>query len=323
MYVAHKFCKRHPLSTYCSISYGSYTWFDRYVHVSKFKTTPLCHKSCPSTSLIPQNTNEAVMSTHVSPSIAVLAAMYNFPPIPAPAPVFPEPGCSPEFNDINHYQDGIIMVGRHLTEVFRPECPNCTLHSSSQLRKPIPGWTDGSTAWRAVVYGFRAPINDRRGSKADKPHTIHNSGHRTDPHPPSPYKPANETAELYDKYSRLFRRRSQTSIPPRKFRERSILKPGAEGKLLVPDVKLRMHGGSSPLLGSPWSPTRNSSDNNMQKTTVESMPCLTVLSTWLTDELTSLLVVICQFKDVSCHATSSEKNKIYREASRRWKTCGC
>jgi hypothetical protein len=228
--------------------------------------------------MTPQNAN-------VSPSLSTLATMYNFPPIPAPAPVFPECSSS-EPNNTNHYQNGIIMAGRRLKEVFRPECPKCT--PSPEPRKPIPGWTDGSTAWRAALYNLRAPNNDWDGAvKADQSRTVHNSGCRPVPHASfllksaseaTPLKQASEAAELYGKYFQLFSRRSESriSLHPQRFRERSILKPGAEGKLLVPDVKLRVYvGSSSPPSGTQcgenpkalWWPTKNLTNNNIRKST--------------------------------------------------------
>jgi hypothetical protein len=54
---------------------------------------------------------------------------------------------------------------------------------------------------------------------------------------------------------------STHSLPlPSPKRERNILPRAAEGKLLVPDVKLKVHGGSSASLSSAWSgPTSSSS----------------------------------------------------------------
>jgi len=48
-------------------------------------------------------------------------------------------------------------------------------------------------------------------------------------------------------------------------RERSLVRPGAEGKLLVPNVKMKVHSGSSASLSSGWSgPTSASSRRSVR-----------------------------------------------------------
>ena len=82
---------------------------------------------------------------------------------------------------------------------------------------------------------------------------------------PPPF--GSDVEELYSKYSQSLSRHSESrsslfhsSSPtsphsPTKphHRERPLVAPSAEGKLLVPNVKMRMHGGSNLSLSSAWS----------------------------------------------------------------------
>ena len=230
------------------------------------------------------SSNSSHKQPHVSSSIAVLAAMYNFPPLPPPAPVFPEDDIPAR--PYNNYQSGIMMAGRRLQEALCPEPPKRTAYGQNyppEPRKPIPGWTDGSTAWRASLYSFSAPTDLSTSSSQDditkayqsfaaSPHRSHgvystlSDSARAMAAGPFPSRRTEETEELYVKYSESLSRRSEsraslfpvsspTSIsPPNSIqrRERPLVKPGAEGKLLVPNVKMRVHGGSSSSLSSAW-----------------------------------------------------------------------
>jgi hypothetical protein len=226
--------------------------------------------------------------SHISPSLATLAAMYNFPPIPPPPPVFPEESSTSDYEPRNHYQSGIMMASRHLKEVLCPERPKRSSYGPyrpAEPRKPIPGWTDGSTAWRACLYSFSPPTDLATANPlTDEPSKAYKSfsasPHRSrgvystlgDPsRVPAPVSslPARrpyETEELYAKYSESLTRRSESRVslfpppsptsssPPTgpQRRERPLVKPGAEGKLLVPNVKMKVHGGSSTSLSSAW-----------------------------------------------------------------------
>ena len=187
-----------------------------------------------------------------------------------------------------------MMAGRRLKEALCPDPPKRSAYSSnhvtSEPRKPIPGWTDGSNAWRSAVYSFSAPTNlantdstqrensDRayrsciasphrsRGVSSTLSDTSRTSAACHPGYAASLPRLGSETEELYSHYSKSLSRRSESraslfpstsptdpqslGVPRR--RERSLLKPGAEGKLLVPDVKLRAHSGSSSSLSSVW-----------------------------------------------------------------------
>ena len=156
--------------------------------------------------------------------------------------------------------------------------------------KPIPGWTDGSNAWRTSVYGFAPPRDFTRtdpddtairayGSYVTTPHRSHGVySTMGESKPAAEVKTSTSmfslpsravdasTQELYRQYSASFTRRSEsrTSIHTRGAglstsptgstrsslaREVSLLKPGAEGRLLVPDVKMRRVNSSVSSMG--------------------------------------------------------------------------
>jgi len=224
----------------------------------------------------------------MSPSVAALARMYQFPPLPPRPPLLDEEEPALERDPAEQYQSGIMMAARRIKAAL---CPDPTikrsLHSYCQQptreRKPIPGWTDGSDAWRYSVYSFASPSESAtKGqlSSEDRPSAYKSfaaSPHRSvgvystvgDDHgtptgvcdsslasqPPSGVQQAARSStyeELYSKYPLSFSRRSESrtslcgsSPHPQSFPvlenqlEQNIIKPGAEGKLLVLDVKLR------------------------------------------------------------------------------------
>lgn len=230
----------------------------------------------------------------VSRSMATLAALYNFPPLP-PAPPIVSPvdstsSSEPEY--FNDYQGGTMMAGKRIKELL---CPPTTKASSffneaPQPRKPVPGWTDGSADWRQSVYGGYSKSSDNATVGSEKPQTsFAASSHRgvqwTSTIPQSSSSSAlavsspsdlprrssqSYSDELYTKYSLPLARRSESrmsfvrpsasyssqSLAPlsststsssRRRREVALVKPGAEGRLLVPDFKLSRGASSSGL----------------------------------------------------------------------------
>ncbi|KAI9510578.1 hypothetical protein F5148DRAFT_1274687 [Russula earlei] len=221
----------------------------------------------------------------MNPSIAALARIYDFPPLPPrPTILDEEPREAPiEFD--NDYRSGVMMAARHIKETL---CSQKTVRRSGQNpreRGAIPGWTDGSDSWRTSVYSLARPntpisstslaCRDERpaayGSFVASPHrstgvysTIDDSNtpvaptHSAGSSRLSAAARANTSDDLYSKYALAFSRRSDSrtslsgsapqaqSFPaPARRREQNILKPGAEGKLLVPDVKLKASSTSS------------------------------------------------------------------------------
>lgn len=243
----------------------------------------------------------------VSRSMATLAALYNFPPLP-PAPPIVSPidstsSSEPEY--FNDYQGGTMMAGKRIKDLLCPPTTKPSLFSNEapRPRKPVPGWTDGSAEWRQSVYGGYSKSSDNATVGSDKPQTsFAASSHRgvqwtsTNPQSSSSSALAIQSSpsdlpcrssqsysdELYTKYSLPLARRSESrmslarpstsysspSLSPfsststsssRRRREVTLVKPGAEGRLLVPDLKLS-RGASSTGLSSQRRLSRHTSD---------------------------------------------------------------
>lgn len=284
--------------------------------------------------------------SHLSPSMATLAAIYKFPPPPPRPPIFEESSSSDSEYYSHDYSSGIMMAGRFIDSV----CPKpakrspYTFSQPPEPRKPVPGWSDGSNAWRSSVYSFSSPRKARDPLSADEaskayrsftasPHrsrgihsTLGDSAESTPRNFSSAASLPTAAQELIQKYSQSFNRRSESrssahsgSVPTSptsahsfpatmstsQRRERSIVKRGAEGKLLVPDVKLKVHSGSSTSLSSAWSGSAlgsrksvhsplsvtsgdssddesrlGSSNGTARRPAVESMSVLKVMGSW-------------------------------------------
>ncbi|KAH0832024.1 hypothetical protein J3R83DRAFT_12929 [Lanmaoa asiatica] len=286
----------------------------------------------------------------VSPSIATLAAIYDFPPLPPPPPILPlQPAVAtdPEFR--NDYQGGVMMAAKRIQAALCANPATKRPTSRNELpppQKPIPGWTDGSDAWRESVYSF-SPRSDSvatvgmasktsfaatssRGvqwtssdlatssSSSSFPAQSRSSQHL-------PRSSQSYTDELYAKYSLPLSRRCESrstlfapnasysahAIPPlsptstssRRRRETPLVKAGAEGRLLVPNVATRAHSvssqsRSSASLCSPLSrhPSEISEDSmwNEQRSTpasVSSRPQVQVRS-WSYDNIKTYPVMM-------------------------------
>ncbi|KAH9924692.1 uncharacterized protein BXZ73DRAFT_103531 [Epithele typhae] len=222
---------------------------------------------------------------------ARMSAIYGFAPLPPPPPFSSRPKKAEPV--VTPMEGGIMMAARRIQAALCPEKPPKRSsswgipvhHDPTQDNKPIPGWTDGSQAWRESVYG----IPSQRATRASPEEAaIIAQGSYASPHRSSrgvvstmgEGKPATEvrssastsalpspaldrsTQELYRQYSASFMRRSESrnsvprastlsTSPTGSAREVSILKPGAEGLLLVPDVKMRrVNSGMSSTDGS-------------------------------------------------------------------------
>ena len=225
----------------------------------------------------------------INPSIAALARIYDFPPLPPRPPILDEDTREPAIGFDNDYQSGIMMAARRIKETLCSHSDSTkTVRPSGQNqreRRPIPGWTDGSDSWRSSVYSLaspNAPISSTSLTSRDERPAAYSSfvasPHRSigvystigDNNTPiaSMHSPgssrlsdaarANTSDDLYSKFALAFSRRSDSrsslsgsapqsqSFPAStRRREQNILKPGAEGKLLVPDVKLKASSASS------------------------------------------------------------------------------
>ena len=226
----------------------------------------------------------------MSPSIAALARIYDFPPLPPRPAIFDDEHRGDAVDFDNNYQSGVMMAARRIKETLcsRPDSTTRTVSAFGQGpkdRKPIPGWTDGSDSWRSSVYSLaspNAPISSTSLSSRDERPAAYSSfvasPHRStgvystigENNTPTASVPstgssrltsaarANTSDDLCSKYALAFSRRSDSrpslsgsapqaqSFPAlSRRREQSILKPGAEGKLLVPNVKLKASSTSS------------------------------------------------------------------------------
>ena len=267
---------------------------------NSFSTIPslVDESDCSSPSTSPESQGSTLASEHnpfslespdMNPSIAALARIYDFPPLPPrPTNLDEEPReATIEFD--NDYQSGIMMAARRIKDSLCSQSDSAkTVRPSGQApreRRPIPGWTDGSDSWRSSVYSLASPntpfSSTSLSSRDERPAAYSSfvaSPHRStgvystigDNNTPmaltnsagpsrlSAAARANTSDDLYSKYALAFSRRSDSrsslsgsapqaqSFPaPTRRREQSILKPGAEGKLLVPDVKLKASSTTS------------------------------------------------------------------------------
>ncbi|KAI0720616.1 hypothetical protein C8T65DRAFT_567580 [Cerioporus squamosus] len=225
-----------------------------------------------------------------------LSAIYGFAPLPPAAPVTRKVTKSAD-ESAPQLDGGIMMAARRIQAALCSEKPKRSswgvpTHSDPEDdNKPIPGWTDGSNAWRASVYGFAPPRDFTRtdpddaalrayGSYVASPHRSRGV-HSTlgEGKPATEVQPSASTAslparvvdastqELYSQFSASFSRRSESRSSVHRShnlstsptgstrsalgREVSLLKPGAEGRLLVPDVKMRrVNSSASSIDGS-------------------------------------------------------------------------
>ncbi|KAM5530156.1 hypothetical protein V8D89_016175 [Ganoderma adspersum] len=90
-----------------------------------------------------------------------LSAMYGFAPLPPPPPFTPKVMASAE-KPPPPFDSDIILVAHHIKAALCNKTTklfwgNPIPSDPSEDNKPIPGWTDGSNAWRASVYSFAPP----------------------------------------------------------------------------------------------------------------------------------------------------------------------
>lgn len=245
---------------------------------------------------------------------AALQSIYDLPPPPPPPLVRTNTASSASSDEIpNDYQSGVMMAAKRIGDALirRPQpkkrpswaTPQSALSTqyaldNLQKREVIPGWTDGSHAWRSHVYSFAPPPKDGvynpNISAADDPALKAYRGHVSTPlRSKGVYSTVTDTSvgvtssssslvmnptpssskskvtdrsqsnveELYSKFSASLNRRCEsrqslnrgprstsptgstrslpTTIGSSRRREVPLVAPGAEGRLLVPDVKMR------------------------------------------------------------------------------------
>ena len=252
-------------------------------------TSPSTSPESQSSTLASERNPLSSESPDMNPSIAALARIYDFPPLPPRPSLLDEEPREAAIEFDNDYQSGVMMAARRIRETLCPHSETTkTVRPSGQSprdRRPIPGWTDGSDSWRSSVYSLASPntpmSSASHSSRDERPAAYSSfvaSPHRstgvystigdsntpmasmqsTGPSRLSAAARANTSDDLHSKYSLAFSRRSdsRSSLPgsapqaqsfpvPTRRREQNILKPGAEGKLLVPDVKLKASSATS------------------------------------------------------------------------------
>jgi hypothetical protein len=144
-------------------------------------------------------------------SIHKLAKLYNFPPLPPAPPTFDD---SEVHIPIFEYNSGVMIAGRLVSSLCSPPAkPHLGPHPPPlEARQPVPGWTDGSNAWRAWAYNFAAPPQNPYGSLMASPHRPPRASsslpHHFVPPPPSH---SSSSDEMMAKFSQSFQRRSHTA----------------------------------------------------------------------------------------------------------------
>ncbi|KAJ7288188.1 hypothetical protein C8J57DRAFT_1214392 [Mycena rebaudengoi] len=185
------------------------------------------------------------------------------------------------------YTSGVMMANRRLEAILpKPLKPG----QRAPPLKPIPGWTDGSQAWRASTYSFAAPPRTQ-ADILDPDRTAYQSFVAT-PHrsaaaePPSPTAPSctssstrSHNSDLLSSFEDSFAKRASSRLtlfspssspptassssasasPPRKQRHLAHL---ANGMLLLPDIlthaPLRTTGSTDSLTSLPRGSRRRS-----------------------------------------------------------------
>jgi hypothetical protein len=262
--------------------------------------------------------------SHLDPSIVRMAEIYNFPFLPPPLPAYEEDRDYSVY--YGEYTSGVMMASKRI----RDFCPKPKKHTGNyppppEPKRHIPGWTDGTQGWRDSVYSMRAtkasedPSRYNSPPKPPAPRRSNSSSSSVMPH----YGPkilSNE--EMLSNYSASFRRPGahtpSVGSPPSPSssrstsssrRERSLVHPKAEGKLLVPDVKMKVSCRSSSSLSTLSSPSLRPGIRSPLSMSLEDKPKRpSAESTCFPSLLTWLLLIILQLAHghmtMSRHTTS-------------------
>ncbi|KAG2010220.1 hypothetical protein CC2G_013059 [Coprinopsis cinerea AmutBmut pab1-1] len=203
--------------------------------------------------------------SHIDPSVVKLAQIYNFP-LPPPVPTFQDDSSDSESYSTyrNSYNSGVMMAGKRIREFCpKPKKQTGLYPPAPEPKQHIPGWTDNTQGWRSTVYSLSSPKSNSDPTRTITPATFRAS-RRSSSVASTSYSPAPSDEDLLNKYSESFARRAEARAsrssasgspssarsPSVGRRERSLVHPGAEGKLLVPDVKLKVNSASTSSLSS-------------------------------------------------------------------------
>ncbi|KAL1736569.1 hypothetical protein EV714DRAFT_232629 [Schizophyllum commune] len=252
----------------------------------------------------------------MDPSLAAIFRGYDFKPMPLVPGLAPDarpavPRSARRKRDLDaEYNGGIMMSGKRIQEWTHPEqpkpsrpayplpyppgyaqptAPTKSSPTSSQKNGVIPGWNDGTNAWRASIYNLSSttdvdPMDLREHyAYSTQVASTHRSSGGVVPTIQSspPTSPVTSTSSvpglrrnsapstartdpdalLLSKFSEPFSRRSESrqtlnSGSPRpsssmpEYREKSLVARGAEHALLVPNVTLKVRRRSNERTGS-------------------------------------------------------------------------
>ncbi|KAJ7069674.1 hypothetical protein C8F01DRAFT_1363815 [Mycena amicta] len=222
---------------------------------------------------------QPTLSTPNTRSMAHLQSLYSMPPLP--------PATSETYNELEpsankaeppkmlEFTSGVMMANRRLAAVLpAPRKPG----EAPKPVVPVPGWTDGSQAWRASTYSFAPPPKTRAdvtdpnrvayGTIVATPHRSASGGVvAKEPSSPtttsysssSSSSSSSRNSDMLSSFEDSFTRRTSSRIslyspstspassvscsPPRKRSQLSDM-------LLVPEIMLRPRAGSSPSSAS-------------------------------------------------------------------------
>lgn len=258
---------------------------------NSFVGSPLCESEDDSTTASGsslESHSSSSESDSLSPSMATLAAIYGFS-LPRAQPIASNPTRFPPHREpyYHDYQTGVMMAAKRI------EAALCSLpdkrpsnKEARKQRKVIPGWTDGSDAWREDVYCFS--LRSSRPTSEDEFKTsFAASSHRgvqwtssnsssslptySSSDHPLPRSSQSYTEKLYEKYQPGSSRcgtattnintsasTTTSSTPPlapfslttRTSRRRENPLAKVEGRLLVPHGALGKHSSSSQSVSS-------------------------------------------------------------------------
>ncbi|KAF5311603.1 hypothetical protein D9611_009420 [Ephemerocybe angulata] len=234
-----------------------------------------------------------------TPDQIKFAKAWNFPPLPDLNRIHISTGSDDDeetftrYGASEEYSGGIMMAARRMDAVLpKPrKQPVGKWDPKPQPHEPIPGWTDGSHAWRSQVYTNTTAPNDpsRRiaqdNFKTVTPGTMRKIKVSRRSQQYVEDTPVDPTPELFSLFSETLSRRAESRMSPSTLstspssfesapikRERSLLSPGAEGKLLVPDVKLKVRSSSSASLSSTCTSRGSSSRRSVRSPVTPSDP---------------------------------------------------
>lgn len=229
-----------------------YDWHpDRHSPPSPISSTSPPKSQSASSDSSGSSQSDSISSTS---SITKHSEMYRSPPLPI-SPLGEEPLNEPAFRDFPS-SDHILSAQK---------LPKKEVRYGQHHPEPVLGGSDRSTVWRSVSdltsSRFQRIASSRSSVSGSTPFTSDRCSTSL------PSSSSASDALMLKKFSQSFSRQASNialprttvtarssspsdTVPTSPKRERPIVRPGAEGKLLVPDVMMRVNGSSSTSLSS-------------------------------------------------------------------------